>query len=75
MNFGQRALMTLRFSGLEVCCGLIIAATGAFGLMTYTPIPDDSPFESPIPFTAIYGLSIFLGLGFVAWSHIKANRN
>lgn len=74
MTFGQRVAMTLRCAALEVLFGLAIAGLGFYGLMTYKPIPSAAPFASPIPFTAVFGAGIVIGLGLIVWGHFKANR-
>ncbi|MFU3754740.1 hypothetical protein ACM7I8_23755 [Pseudomonas aeruginosa] len=74
MTFGQRVAMTLRQAALEVLFGLAIAGLGVYGLMTYKPIPNDAPFASPIPFTAVFWAGIMIGVGLIVWGHFKANR-
>ncbi len=74
MTFGQRVAMTLRWAAFELSAGLAILAVCTFGLMSYEPIPDDSPFASPIPFTAIFTLGVMVGIALIVWAHFKANK-
>lgn len=66
--------MTIRHAGIEVIFGLAIAGIAGYGLATYTPIPDDLPFESRLPIATLLRLGIVLGLGLVIWAHLRANR-
>jgi len=70
----MKLAMVLRFYGMPFIGGLAMLLLAGSGLYSYEPIPDSSPFTTPVPYTAIYIAIMCIGgfLALRAW--VKGSR-
>jgi hypothetical protein len=73
MALWQRIFRAARFESLFFLGGLAIASINFYLMMSYAPLPSDSPFETSFPSIAIYSVAYALGTGTAHWGFYKAN--
>lgn len=74
MSFRWTVAMLLRFYMGRLVFGLINVLLGGYGLYSYKPLPDDSPFSYPIPYDQAFLLIVLVGCCVVVWAWISARR-
>lgn len=69
----KKLLMILRFQFVSMMAGLFMLLVASYGLATYVPTPDSSPFVTP-PYDLFFCFGIVLGLGVMVFAYLKTPK-
>lgn len=64
--------MTFLLAPLQLAIGLLLLFSGAFGLATYQPLPDNSAFAYALPYQGIFVATLVAGIAILALAIRKA---
>ncbi|MFP3709743.1 hypothetical protein SB783_37650 [Paraburkholderia sp. SIMBA_009] len=64
--------MALLLAPWQVAISLILLVSGAIGLATYQPLPDNSPFAYALPYHAVFEATLIAGVVILALVTRKA---
>lgn len=65
--------MVLRFQFMPMMAGLFMMLVASYGLATYAPTPDSSPFATP-PYDIFFCIGIALGFGVMIFAYVKTPK-
>ena len=57
-------LCFIRFAMPNLLIGIVLVGYGLYGLATFTPMPENLPYTTPIDYRLRFGLGALLGAGF-----------
>lgn len=66
-------LMILRFQFVPMVAGFFMSVIALYGLATYVPTPDSSPFATP-PYDIFFAFGIVFGVGAMVYAYIKTPK-
>lgn len=69
----SKSFLMMRFQFVPMMAGLFMLLVASYGLATFVPIPDSSPFSAP-PYDLFFCIGIALGLAVIVFAYVKTPK-